>query len=139
LQEVTSLFLGENLRTRERHAQETTAFLKRESDNLSQHIQVLEAKLSTVKQRAEGALPELVPLNIQLMNQAERELMEADRDIRSLREWKNFLEGELATLKPHTPIISAGGERLLDAAERLKAIRAQYASDSAYLQPDIRI
>jgi len=134
--ELTSLFLGENLKTRERHAQETTSFLKRESENLSKHIQELEEKIADVKQRAEGALPELVQLNMQLMNQAQRELIDADRDIRSLRERKTYLEGELATLKPHTPIISASGERLLDSGERLKALRAKYASESAYLKPD---
>lgn len=134
--ELTSLFLNENLKTRERHAQETTIFLKRESENLARHILALEEKISAVKQRANGALPELVQLNMQLMNQAERELMDADRDIRALRERKTFLEGELATLKPHTPIISASGERLLDSGERLKALRAQFASVSGYLLPD---
>lgn len=134
--ELTSLFLGENLKTRERHAHETTAFLKRESENLGRHILELEEKVSGVKQRAEGALPELVQLNMQLMSQVQRELMDADRDIRSLRERKTYLEGELATLKPHTPIISASGERLLDTGERLKALRAQYASMSGYLLPD---
>lgn len=134
--ELTSLFLGENLKTRERHAQETTAFLKRESENLSKHIQELEEKIASVKQRADGALPELVQLNMQMMNQAQRELIDADRDIRSLRERKTYLEGELASLKPHTPIISASGERLLDTGERLKALRAKYASESAYLAPD---
>ena len=134
--ELTSLFLGENLKTRERHAQETTAFLKRESENLSHHIQELEQKLSGVKQRAEGALPELVQLNMQLMSQVQREIIESDREIRSLKERKTYLEGELATLKPHTPIISASGERLLDTSERLKALRAQYASTSGYLAPE---
>lgn len=134
--ELTSLFLGENLKTRERHAQETTAFLKRESENLSHHIQDLEQKLSGVKQRAEGALPELVQLNMQLLSQVQREIIESDREIRSLKERKTYLEGELATLKPHTPIISASGERLLDVGERLKALRAQYASVSGYLAPD---
>jgi uncharacterized protein involved in exopolysaccharide biosynthesis len=134
--ELTSLFLGENLKTRERHAHETTAFLKRESENLARHISELEEKISVVKQRADGALPELVQLNMQLLNQTQRELIDADRDIRSLRERKTYLEGELATLKPHTPIISASGERLLDTGERLKALRAQYASVSAYLMPD---
>ena len=134
--ELTSLFLGENLKTRERHAQETTAFLKRESESLARHIQELEGKIASVKHRANGALPELMQLNIQLMNQAERELIEADRDIRSLRERKTFLEGELATLKPHTPIISASGERLLDTGERLKALRAKYVSESASFKPD---
>ena len=134
--ELTSLFLGENLKTRERHAQETTAFLKRESENLSHHIQELEQKLSGVKRRAEGALPELVQLNMQLLSQVQREVIDSDRDIRSLKERKTYLEGELATLKPHTPLISASGERLLDSSERLKSLRAQYASASAYLEPD---
>jgi uncharacterized protein involved in exopolysaccharide biosynthesis len=134
--ELTSLFLGENLKTRERHAQETTAFLKRESENLSHHIQELEQKLAGVKRRAEGALPELVQLNMQLMSQVQREVIDSDREIRSLKERKTYLEGELASLKPHTPIISASGERLLDTSERLKALRAQYASVSAYLEPD---
>lgn len=134
--ELTSLFLGENLKTRERHAQETTAFLKRESENLSHHIQELEQKLAGVKRRAEGALPELVQLNMQLMSQVQREVIDSDREIRSLKERKTYLEGELASLKPHTPIINASGERLLDTSERLKALRAQYASVSAYLEPE---
>lgn len=134
--ELTSLFLSENLKTRERRAQETTAFLKGEAENLDRHIQELEVKLAAVKHRADGALPELVQLNMQLLTQAERELIDADRDIRSLRERKTYLEGELAQLKPHTPIITASGERLLDTGERLKALRAQYASVSAYMLPD---
>ncbi len=134
--ELTSLFLGENLKTRERHAHETTAFLKREAENLSRHIQDLEGKLAGVKQRADGALPELVQLNMQLMNQTQREVIDSDRDIRSLKERKTYLEGELATLKPHTPLISASGERMLDTSERLKSLRAQHASVSAYLEPD---
>lgn len=134
--ELTSLFLAENLKSRERHAQETTAFLKREAETLDKHIQELEVKLAAVKHRADGALPELVQLNMQLLTQAERELIEADRDVRSLRERKTYLEGELAQLKPYTPIITASGDRLLDTGERLKALRAQYASISAYVLPD---
>jgi uncharacterized protein involved in exopolysaccharide biosynthesis len=134
--ELTSLFLQENLNTRERHAHETTAFLKRESENLSHHIQELEQKIAEVKRRADGALPELVQLNMQLLTQTQREVIDNDRDIRSLRERKTYLEGELASLKPHTPIIGASGERLLDTNERLKALRTHYASASAYLEPD---
>lgn len=134
--ELTSLFLAENLKSRERHAQETTAFLKREAENLDKHIQELEVLLAAVKHKADGALPELIQLNMQLLTQAQRELLDADRDIRSLREKKTYLEGELAQLKPHTPIITAGGDRLLDTGERLKALRAQYASVSAYMLPD---
>jgi len=134
--ELTDLFLGENLKSRERHAQQTTAFLKQESENLAHHLEVLESKIAVVKQKADGALPELTQLNMQLLNQADRELIDVDRDIRSLEERKRFLEGELATLKPNTPMIAASGERIFDSGERLKALRAQYASASGYLSED---
>ena len=138
--ELTSLFLGENLKSRERHANETTAFLKKESEQLAQQIGSLELQLAAIKQKADGALPELTSVNMTMLNQAERELQDADREIRTLEEKKTYLEGELATLKPHTPIISASGERILDSAERLKALRAQYASAIGYLSsehPDV--
>lgn len=134
--ELTSLFLGENLKSRERQAQETTTFLKQEAEGLSQHIEEVEAKLSKFKQRASGALPELMPLNLQMMNQADRELVDLDQQIRSLQERKNYLEGELATIKPNTPILSVTGERILDSVERLRALRAEHASASGNFAPD---
>jgi uncharacterized protein involved in exopolysaccharide biosynthesis len=138
--ELTSLFLGENLKSRERHAQETADFLKKESEQLARRIGDVEVQLSAIKQKADGALPELISLNMTMLNQAERELLDADRDIRALEERKTHLEGELATLKPHTPIIAASGERILDSGERLKALRAQYAGAIGYLSaehPDV--
>lgn len=134
--ELTSLFLGENLKSRERQAQETTTFLKQEAESLAAHIEEVEAKLSKFKQRAAGALPELMPLNLQMMNQADRELVDLDQQIRSLQERKNYLEGELATIKPNTPILSVTGERILDSVERLRSLRAQYAGASASFAPD---
>lgn len=134
--ELTSLFLGENLKSRERQAQETTTFLKQEAESLSQHIEVVEAKLSQFKQRASGALPELMALNLQMMNQADRELMDLDQQIRSLEERRTYLEGELAIIKPNTPILSVTGERILDSVERLRGLRAEYAGVAANLSSD---
>jgi polysaccharide biosynthesis transport protein len=86
--ELTSLFLGENLKSRERQAQEATSFLQQEAENLANHINAIDEKIAKFKRRANGALPELTPLNQQLMNQAERELMDVDQQIRSLEERK---------------------------------------------------
>lgn len=134
--ELTSLFLGANLKSRERHAQETTAFLKQEAESLSRHIEEMESRISTFKQKANGALPELVQLNMQLLNQSDRELMDLDREIRTLEERKTYLEGEIATIKPNTPIMSVTGERILDSTERLRTLRAQYTGASANLAPE---
>ncbi|HEU4684719.1 MAG TPA: hypothetical protein VFS39_09495 [Nitrospira sp.] len=134
--ELTSLFLGENLKSRERQAQETTAFLQQEAEHLAAHIGEVDEKIAAFKQKAKGALPELMALNQQLLNQADRELIDIDQQIRTLEERRNYLEGELATIKPNTPIISVSGERILDSAERLRALRAQYAAASATMAPD---
>ncbi len=134
--ELTRLFLGENLKSRERQAQETTSFLQQEAEKLSKHIGEVDEKIAKFKHRANSALPELMPLNLQLMNQSDRELMDIDQQIRTLEERKNYLEGELATIKPNTPIMSVTGERILDSSERLRGLRAQYAGTSANLAPD---
>ncbi len=134
--ELTSLFLGQNLKSRERQAQEATSFLQQEAENLSRHIGEVDEKIAEFKRRASGALPELMPLNLQLMSQSDRELTDIDQQIRTLEERKNYLEGELATIKPHTPIMSVTGERILDSTERLRALRAEYAGASANRSPD---
>lgn len=134
--ELTSLFLGENLKSRERQAQEATSFLQQEAENLSKHIGEVDDKIAQFKHRASGALPELMPLNLQLMSQSDRELMDIDQQIRIIEERKNYLEGELATIKPNTPIMSVTGERILDSNERLRSLRAEYAGASANRSSD---
>ena len=134
--ELTSLFLGENLKSRERQAQEATSFLQQEALNLEKHISQVDEKIAAFKHRANGALPELMSLNQQLLNQADRELVDVDQQIRGLEERKTYLEGELATIKPNTPILSVTGERILDTPERLRALRAEYAGAIANFSAD---
>lgn len=134
--ELTSLFLGENLKSRERQAQEAASFLQQEVDNLEKHISQIEGKISSFKQKAKGALPELVSLNQQLLNQADRELVDVEQQIRSLDERKAYLEGELASIKPNLPLISVTGERIFEAPDRLRALRAEYTGASANLSSD---
>jgi len=133
--ELTSLFLNENLRSRQESAEETTAFLKQEAENLKTHIEESEKKISQFKQRANGALPELEQLNLQFINQNDQELIRVEQDIRSAEDRKIYLEGQLATLKPNTPMVTASGERIPDADERLKILRTQYIEASARLSP----
>jgi len=133
--ELTSLFLNENLRSRQESAEETTAFLKQEAENLKSHIEESEKKISQFKQHANGALPELEQLNLQFINQNDQELIRVEQDIRSAEDRKIYLEGQLATLKPNTPMVTASGERIPDTDERLTILRTQYVEASARLSP----
>jgi len=85
-------------------------------------------------------LPELMQLNMQLRDRADSETKELDRQISALEERKFYLEGQLAQMKPNSPLISASGERILDSEERLKTLKAQQASLSGVYSsnhPDI--
>ena len=126
--ELTTLYLNENLKTRQEKAAQTSVFLAEEVRRLSQHISETESKLAAFKAQNVGRLPELVGLNMQLRDRTDSELLETDRQISVLQERKFYLEGQLAQMKPNSPMISAGGERILDSYERLKALEAQYAS-----------
>jgi len=134
--EITNLFLGENLKSRELQAQEATAFLEKEANNLAEYLEQLETRIADFKQEADRALPELFDLNMQLMNQADRELMDVNQRLTELEDRRLHLEGQLSIIKPNSPIITTTGERILDSDERLKALRAQYASSSALFSND---
>ena len=134
--ELTSLYLNENLKNRQQKSAETSSFLTEEAARLSAHISETEAKLAAFKAKNQGRLPELTQLNLQLRDRTDSEIMEVDRQIRALEERKIYLDGQLAQMKPNSPMISASGERILDSDERLKALQAQYASLSGVYSPD---
>jgi protein tyrosine kinase modulator len=138
--ELVTLFLSENLKSRQQKTAETSTFLGDEAAKLSEHVSETEAKLATFKAKNTGRLPELMQLNMQLRDRADSETKELDRQISSLEERKFYLEGQLAQMKPNSPLISASGERILDSDERLKTLQAQQASLSGVYSsshPDI--
>ena len=65
---------------------------------------------------------------MQMRDRTDSEIMEVDRQLRSLEERKVYLEGQLAQMKPNSMMISASGERIQDSDERLKTLQAQYVS-----------
>src|SRR5205814_9886732 len=114
--------------------------LNEEARKLDRQIADTEAKLTAFKAKNSGRLPELVQLNMSLRDRTDSEIKEVDRELSSLEERRFYLEGQLAQIKPNTPLISAAGDRILDPDERLKALQAQYASLSGVYSsshPDI--
>jgi len=134
--ELVSLYLNENLKTRKEKAQEASSFLTTEAQRLSKLIGDLEQKLADFKQKNVGKLPELVQLNLQVMDRTERELLELKRQSRSLAERRILLQAELAQINPYTNIISSTGERILGPADRLKSLEAELAGKKASYSAD---
>jgi len=132
--ELTSLYLNENLRSRTQLAAETSVFLTKEVEQISTLISELEAKLAEFKERNAGKLPEMTELNVQLMDRTEKELAEVERQIRTLQERKIYLDSELAQLDP-TKSYAETDERLMGPKDRLKLLQNQYLSMSAVYAP----
>ncbi len=134
--ELVTLYLNENLKTRTQLASDAAKFLAEEGRRLSEQIAELEKKLAEFKERNAGLLPELAQLNLQLMDRTDREVLEVERQISSLEERKILLHAQLAQVNPMEKLVAETGERILGPADRLKVLQSQYASLTALYGPD---
>lgn len=126
-QELATLFINENTALRTEKAQTTSGFLSEEEERLGKHIAELEAKLAAYKSKNHGKLPELMNLNMQMLERTQRDLEEAERQIYNLEERRVQLQSQLALVDPHTGT-SPGG--------RLRELQGEYASAAARYSPD---
>ncbi|HKR46485.1 MAG TPA: hypothetical protein VJU59_43630 [Paraburkholderia sp.] len=134
--ELTTLYLNENVATRKQLADDTTSFLSSEAERLSNQIVGLETQLAEFKEKNPNSLPELKEMNLQFIARAEDEQRELDSRIRSLDQQIVYLDAQLAQLTPAAQIYTSTGERVLSPADRLKMLRSDYARTSALYAPD---
>jgi polysaccharide biosynthesis transport protein len=139
--DLVSLYLNENIKTRTQQAAETSAFLAEEAQRLAEQIQEIETRLAVFKQRNQGRLPELSEMNMQMIERSDSELMRIDQELSALQDRKVYLHAELSQIKPTAPLVASTGEVILDPAEKLKALEANYAGQSGVYgedHPDIK-
>jgi succinoglycan biosynthesis transport protein ExoP len=125
--ELTSLYLNENLRSRTALANDTSVFLSGEADRLAKQVADLETKLAAFKEEHVSELPELLDVNRQLYERTDRELDEVRRSLRTTEDRKVYLQSELALQNPYQTLFSETGERLLSPADRVKSLESQLA------------
>jgi succinoglycan biosynthesis transport protein ExoP len=134
--ELTTLYLNENLNNRTQLARDAATFLEAEGDRINRQIADLEAKLAQFKDKNFQKLPELSQLNMTLLDRTEEELRSAENRRDSLEQQQVYLEAQLVQLKPNSTVFSDTGERIVSAADRLKQARSQLASVRALYAPD---
>jgi succinoglycan biosynthesis transport protein ExoP len=134
--ELTTLYLNENLSNRTQLARDATTFLEAEGDRLNKRIGELEAELEKFKEKHFKQLPEQTQLNMQLLDRTQDELRELESRKSSLEQQRVFLEAQLVQLKPNSVVFSETGERIVSSADRLKQARSQLDSARALYSPD---
>ncbi len=134
--ELAALFLRENVQSRTEKAADTAAFLSKQAEGLKVELLETETKLAAFKEKNAGRLPELSDMNLRLLEATERDLMETQRQIRSVKEQQVYLEAQLAQVNPSGALYGSDGKPILTPAERLKSLQAEYASKAAVYAPD---
>jgi len=137
---LTSLYLEQNLKTREEMASTTTTFLQQELDQLKGEMEAVEGKISAFKKEHLGELPEFRSLNMESIAQLERELDRAEMRTGSLQEQEILLRAQLANIEPMSPILTEDGKPVMAPHERLKHLRLQLLSLQSSLSdkhPDV--
>ncbi|MCG8536958.1 MAG: Wzz/FepE/Etk N-terminal domain-containing protein, partial [Pseudomonadales bacterium] len=121
--ELTSLFLSENIKTRNEMAQEAEAFLSNEVERLERRSTELEASLAEFKEENLRKLPELTQLNMSTLERTEREYFEISRQIKSLEERKLYIESQLSLQDPQSSVVSNGDLAVLTPSARAKLLQ----------------
>ena len=134
--ELTSLYLNENLTSRTQTSQQTSAFFSEEAAREQARIAELDKNLAAFKEKHHDDLPELAQINIQTAERTDLDLRDAENRIAALDSQRVLLQAQLAQISPNTAVYSDTGQRVFGSEDRLKALKSQLASYKARYGPD---
>lgn len=117
---LASLFLEENLQVRERQTKETSQFLEDEMTKLKIQLDEIEANIASFKAKHINELPEVFQVNMQTLNNIERNIDRLNEQLRSLNEREGYLHTQLASINPL--------EKMNEDKRRLRELRVQLAN-----------
>jgi polysaccharide biosynthesis transport protein len=134
--ELISLYLDENVKSRRQLAQDAAQFLAGAAERLDATIKDLQAQIAAFKDKHINTLPDQALLNNELLMRSQEELTDVDTQIRSLQQQSTYLDAQLAQISPSSQVYTSTGERVLSPQDRLKFLRTEYARLSGIYAAD---
>lgn len=125
--ELSSLYLNENLTSRAQRSKQTATFFSEEAARQQARIAELDQKLAQFKEQHQDELPELAQQNIQTADRTELALHEVENHISSLDSQRILLQAQLAQISPTAQVFSESGQRVFGAEDQLKSLKAKLA------------
>ncbi len=95
---ITSLFLQENLKVRERQTSEASVFLENEMKKVEADLAEIESAVAKFKEEHINELPELIHINMQSLNNIEQNIDRMNEQLRSLKEREGSLLSQISGL-----------------------------------------
>ena len=138
---LTSLFIVENLKTREEQAKGTTAFLEDRLDVARTALQQQEKRLRDFKMAHLGELPQEQQSNMQILSGLQMQLQNTMSALGRAHEQQVYLESLLAQYHSFSPATSAdpnaaGPTRIATVEKELTALRTKRAELVAHYTPE---
>ena len=97
--ELVTLFLSENVRTRTARASETTEFLQQEATKLRDQLNAAEQAISEFKQKNKDSLPEQLSIRMSMLERTKDEIKAYTQRLSSLEDERKYLEVEISAAK----------------------------------------
>jgi polysaccharide biosynthesis transport protein len=125
---LVSLFIEENLRTRENQSESTTAFLDRQLQEAKADLEEQTMRIKKFKAMYVGQLPEELPSNLQVMSGLQIRLQQASESLNRSEQQRLYLSSMLSAYRasPFLATTGAGGAPL-DIDSQLSLLNAQLA------------
>jgi polysaccharide biosynthesis transport protein len=134
--ELVSLYLQQNIESREQSSRDAATFLTGESARLDKEIKALQARIADFKAKHQDELPELHQFNEENSTRTEEEIRDTDSQLRSLEQQVTYLDAQLAQINPTAQIYASTGERVQSPEDRLKYVRSEYDRALAMYSPE---
>ena len=138
--EITSLFLNENIKQRTKNAQEATEFLSEEAEKLAKKMVQLDAQLAEFKTGNVESMPDMISMNLSMIDRAEQQLQNLETRVSLLEDRKAYIETQLLDIDPSSALYGEDGEIIYSPRDRLKMLnvsltrlRGMYTED----HPDV--
>ena len=116
--ELVTLFLDENIKSRVERATETTAFLEQEANRLKVDLEKIETLVASYKQEHGDALPEHLGLKVDILQRTEAALARLDREYQAAQNDLTRLDLELTS--------ATEGNSVAGTMSELELLRAEY-------------
>jgi polysaccharide chain length determinant protein (PEP-CTERM system associated) len=138
---ITSLFLQEDLKVRKHQASSTFEFLKAEKNRIQLKLAEYENKLAIFKKKNVNSLPEVFQLNMQSLDNLQRNIERTKENLRTLREKKSELKEQLANTPEDIEGTRLQREIKEDDERRLEALKMELINlktKFSDLYPDVK-
>lgn len=121
--ELVTIILNEDIQGRATRASETTTFLNRETERLTNELTAVDAKIAEFKLKNSETLPEKLQFNMSQLDRQEAQIAQIERDLKSAADAKRMLQFE-ASVRASMPPTTTQGPQTPE--QEVAALQAEY-------------